>query len=244
MRLRTRSVEEARPVQSDLRAGRGGDEARELALLPQLGHELRTPVQVIAGFVDLLLAEDAGPLTPEQRRYLEEARRSCERLARFAAELSAGADAVTAPLVPQRAALARLAESAGASMKISLDRRRQTLRVRIAGGAEHGWFDPARVLQVLENLVANASEHGPEGGVIDVEVERALGSCGSALVVSVTDDGPGLRARPAPRPGRGLGLAICRAIVAAHGGELAAGDAPGRGARVRFTLPDGPERAR
>jgi signal transduction histidine kinase len=229
-------------VQSDLRAG-PGDEARD-ALLPQLGHELRTPVQVIAGFVELLLAEEAGPLTAEQRRYLEEARRSCERLARFAAELSAGGDAVTAPLVPQRASLERLVAGAGASLKIRLDRRRQTLRVRIAPGAEHGWFDPARVLQVLENLIANASEHGPEGGVIDLEVERALGPRGSALRVSVTDDGPGLGARSAPRPGRGLGLSICRAIVAAHGGELAAAEAPGRGARVRFTLPDGAESAR
>jgi signal transduction histidine kinase len=229
-------------VQSELRAG-PNDAPRELALLPQLGHELRTPVQVIAGFVALLLAEDAGPLTPEQRRYLEEARRSCERLARFAAELAAGGDAVTAPVLPETASLARLAESAGASMKIRLDRRRQTLRVRIAPGAEHGWFDPARVLQVLENLIANASEHGPEGGVIDVEAERALGPRGSALVVSVTDDGPGLGARSTPRPGRGLGLSICRAIVAAHGGELAAGDAPGRGARVRITLPDAAEGA-
>jgi signal transduction histidine kinase len=224
-------------VQSDLRTG--PDAApRERALLPQLGHELRSPVQVIAGFVELLLREEAGPLTAEQRRHLAEIRRSCDRLARFAAELSAGGDAVTAPLVPQSASLARLMESAGAALKIRLDRRRQTLRVRIAAGAEHGRFDPARVLQVLENLIANASEHGPEGGVIDVEVERARSPRGSALAVSVTDDGPGFRAPPAPRPGRGLGLAICRAIVAAHGGELVAAGAPGRGARVCFTLPD------
>jgi signal transduction histidine kinase len=223
-------------VQSDHRAG-SGHAPHERPLLPQLGHELRTPVQVIAGFVELLLREEAGPLNPEQRRQLEEIRRSCERLARFAAELSAGADAVTAPLQHQNASLAHLLEGAAASMKIRLDQRRQTLRVRIAPGAERGWFDPARVLQVLENLIANASEHGPEGGMIDVEAERARGPGGAALAVSVTDDGPGFRVS-APRPGRGLGLAICRAIVAAHGGALETGVAPGRGARVRFTLPD------
>jgi signal transduction histidine kinase len=219
-------------VQSDLRTG--GHASREL------GHELRTPVQVIAGFVEMLLREEAGPLTAEQRRHLEEIRRSCERLQRFAAELSAGADAVAAPLLPQRASLAHVLENAAASMKLRLDQRRQTLRAHIAPGAEQGWFDPARVLQVLENLIANASEHGPEGGVIDVEAERA----GAKLAVSVTDDGPGLRACSAPRPGRGLGLSICRAIVAAHGGELAAEGVPGRGARVRFTLPDAAEWAR
>jgi len=205
------------------------------ALLPQLGHELRTPVQVIAGFVELLLAEQAGPLTPEQRRYLEETRRSCERLARFAAELSAGDSAATAPVRPQRASLARLAEGVAAAMKPLLDGRRQTLRVRIAPGAAQGWFDPARVEQVLQNLVANASEYGPEGRTIDLEAEI---SERAELVVSVSDEGPGPpAAASAPaRSGRGLGLGICEAIVSAHGGRLAIEAGRDGGARVWFTL--------
>jgi signal transduction histidine kinase len=208
-------------------------------LLPQLGHELRTPVQVIAGFVELLLTEQAGPLTPEQRRYLEETRRSCERLARFAAELSAGDAAATAPVRSQPASLRRLAEGVGAAMKPLLDRRRQTLRMRIAPRAEQGCFDPARVEQVLQNLIANASEYGPEGGAIDLEAETGVGPSGAELRVSVTDDGPGLLEgrRSAARPGRGLGLSICRAIVSAHGGRLGTEETPGRGACVRFTLP-------
>jgi len=210
------------------------------ALLPRLGHELRTPVQVIAGFVDLLLAEQAGPLTAEQRRYLEETRRSCQRLARFADELAAGAPADTAPVRPQAASLARLAESVAASLKTLLDPRRQTLHVRIATGAAQGWFDPARIEQVLLNLIANASEYGPEGGTIDLEAEAVEGPGGPELIVSVTDDGPGLAAGPAGRAGRGLGLGICRAIVAAHGGRFEAGAAPGRGARVAFTVPAEP----
>jgi signal transduction histidine kinase len=212
------------------------------ALLPRIGHELRTPIQVIAGFLDLLLAEQAGPVTPEQRRYLEEARRSCQRLARFAAELTAGAPAATAPVHPQDASLARLAEGVAASLKPLLDIRRQTLCVRIAPGAARGWFDPARVEQVLQNLVANASEYGPEGGAIELEAESVEGLGGAELLVSVTDDGPGFpEAAPASRAGRGLGLEICRAIVAAHGGRLEAARAAGRGARVAFTLPPRPE---
>jgi len=230
-------------ARNSLTAGKGlppQDEAQR-TLLPQLGHELRTPVQVIAGFVELLLTEQAGPLTPEQRRYLEETRRSCERLARFAAELSAGDAAATAPVRPQAASLRRLAEGVGAAMKPLLDLRRQTLRVRIVPEAEQGWFDPARVEQVLQNLIANASEYGPEGGAIDLEAESGAGPSGAELRVSVTDDGPGLLegrlSASAARPGRGLGLSICRAIVSAHGGRLGAEETPGRGTRVRFTLP-------
>ena len=232
-----------------MRKGLPADEASAAdaasALLPRIGHELRTPVQVITGFVELLLAEQAGPLTPEQRRYLEEARRSCQRLARFASELSVGDPAATAPVRPQAASLARLADHVAASMKPLLDLRRQTLHVRIAPGAVKGWFDPARVEQVLQNLIANASEYGPEGGAIELEAERIETLAGAELLVSVTDDGPGLgtakrggAVRSAERSGRGLGLAICRAIVAAHGGRLETGDAPGRGARVAFTLPE------
>jgi signal transduction histidine kinase len=234
-------------VQSSPPAGPESGQERDgsRGLLPQLGHELRTPVQVIAGFLELLLAEEAGPLSAEQRRYLKEIRRSCERLARFADELSAGEDAAVHPLRPQRAPLAPLAESVRAALKPCMERRRQTLRVRIAPAAEHGCFDPARVLQVLHNLVANASEHGAEGAAIDLEAERVSGLCGAELSVSVSDAGPGLRGEArgaaATRPGRGLGLSICRAIVAAHGGSLRVEDAPGGGTRVRFTLPGSPE---
>jgi len=213
-------------------------------LLPELGHELRTPVQVIAGFVELLLTEQPGPLTADQRRYLLETRRSCERLARFAAELSAGQSAATAPVRPQPASLRHLAASVGASLKNLLDGRRQTLRVRIAPGAEQGCFDPARIEQVLQNLIANASEHGPEGGAIELEAESGV-TPRRELVVCVSDEGPGMpegagRAAAA-RPGRGLGLSICRAIVSAHGGRLDVEAAAGCGTRVRFTLPLGGE---
>jgi two-component system sensor histidine kinase KdpD len=235
-------------VRNSLPAGPGGAPQDEpvQALLPQLGHELRTPIQVIAGFVELMLAEQAGPLAPEQRRYLEQIRRSCERLARFAAELSAGDAAAISPVRPEFASLRRLADNVAAAMKPLLELRRQTLRVHIAPGAEQGRFDPARVEQVLQNLVANASEYGPEGGAIDLEAESGAGPTGAELRVSVSDDGPGMlagRRQASARPGRGLGLAICRAIVSAHGGRLASEEAPGRGTRVCFTLPQPPERS-
>jgi signal transduction histidine kinase len=229
-------------VRNSLPAGPGSapQDEPERALLPQLGHELRTPIQVIAGFVELMLTEQAGPLAPEQRRYLEQIRRSCERLTRFAAELSAGDAAAISPVRPEFASLRRLADNVAAAMKPLLDLRRQTLRVHIAPGAEQGRFDPARVEQVLQNLVANASEYGPEGGAIDLEAESGAGPNGAELRVSVRDDGPGMlagRRQASARPGRGLGLSICRAIVSAHGGRLASEEAPGRGTRVCFTLP-------
>jgi two-component system sensor histidine kinase KdpD len=226
------------------------------ALLAVLGHELRTPLTVIAGFADLLLSEQPGPLGPEQRRCLEELRRSCDRLARFADELGAAELRLGAtwPVRPERASFAQLADGVAAATKPMLDRRRQTLRVRVAPGAAQGWFDPGRVEQLLQNLIGNASKYGPEEGRVDLEAARVAGPHGSVLEVSVTDDGPGiaasdrervfepwLRLAPDREPaGLGVGLAICRAIVTAHGGSIRAEAAPGRGARFVFTLPCAP----
>ena len=223
------------------------------ALIAMLGHELRTPLTVIAGFTALLLAEHAGPLSPEQRRYLAEMQKSCERLGRFVDELGAADRRLGAsfPVRPEHASFARLAEGVAAATKPLLDQRRQTLRLRVAPGAAQGWFDPARIEQVLQNLIGNASKYGPGDGSIDVEVERVQGPEGETLAIAVSDDGPGiaaadrervfepwLRLSPDREPaGLGVGLAICRTIVMAHGGSIRVEDAPGRGARFVFTLP-------
>ncbi len=109
--------------------------------------------------------------------------------------------------------------------------------------------DPIRVEQVLRNLLDNAAKYSPEGGAIEVRGEFLAGR----LTVSVRDQGPGIppedrervfgrfqRGSTARRPGStgvGLGLAICRRLVEAHGGRIWADSAPGGGSAFFFTLP-------
>src|SRR5262245_5224748 len=218
-----------------------------------LAHELRTPITVLAGFTELLLAEQPGPLGLEQRRCLDEMRKSCERLTRFVDELAAAGHRLgpAAWVHPECASFARLAESVAAATKPLLDRRRQTLQLCVAPGVGQGWFDPVRIEQVLQNLMATASKYGLQDGRIDLVAEAVAGPQGGAVRVAVIDDGPGialpdrervfepwLRLAPeAAPPGLGLGLAICRAIVTAHGGEIVVEACPGRGACFVFTLP-------
>jgi len=111
----------------------------------------------------------------------------------------------------------------------------------------HG--DPARIGQLLTNLVSNAIKFTPAGG----SVRLALEVGGPAVLVSVADSGPGIPADEQPRlferfyrsqssesagePGNGLGLAIAKAIVEAHSGRIWVDSAPGRGATFRFELP-------
>jgi signal transduction histidine kinase len=106
--------------------------------------------------------------------------------------------------------------------------------------------DRDRILQVLSNLVANATKAAPEAGHITLRVERR----GSDLLFSVTDDGPGIseedakhlferywRSPEAGYKGTGLGLAIANGIVSAHGGRIWVDSERGRGTAVLFTLP-------
>jgi signal transduction histidine kinase len=108
--------------------------------------------------------------------------------------------------------------------------------------------DPARLTQVLVNLLANASKYSPPRKAIDVRVEQA----GAALRISVADQGPGIpeaervnvfrsfvRGETADREqyGIGLGLYVVQAAVAAHGGRVGIDDRPGGGSVVWFELP-------
>jgi two-component system sensor histidine kinase KdpD len=109
-------------------------------------------------------------------------------------------------------------------------------------------FDPVLIEQVMINLVENVIKHAGPRCALDIRVRGE----GPGIVVEVADRGPGVPAgeeervfekhhrtglKSGSRPGVGLGLTICRAIVQAHGGEIALENRPGGGAVVRFTLP-------
>ncbi|MEJ0099315.1 MAG: ATP-binding protein [Pseudomonadota bacterium] len=107
--------------------------------------------------------------------------------------------------------------------------------------------DATLVTQVLANLLDNAVRHAPQGRLITIGAAVE----GASMHVTVDDDGPRLPSGDPERlfakfqrgreesevPGAGLGLAICRAIVEAHGGTIRAMNLPGSGARFEFTLP-------
>ena len=220
-------------------------------LLSVVSHELRTPVTVIRGYSRLLLEEEVGPLTPEQRRFLDESRKSCERLSRFIGNLidASRAEKGAHALELAHAPVAPVLEGVAAMLRPLLEERGMTLAVAAAGTAR---FDRLRLEQILTNLIGNAIKFGARGARIEVtsrEVEDE-GSARRMLEIAVCDEGPGVAAADRERiflpwvqaggdsgGGLGLGLAICRRLVEAHGGRIRVSEREGGGSCFSFTLP-------
>jgi len=238
------------------RARRESEEREDL--LTVVAHELRTPTTVISGYNKLLLSEKVGPLSEEQRRFLRESTKSCQRLNAFIGNLlevsrqavgDAPLEVCEAPLTPTlegvAAFLKPLLEEHGLSIEIDLDPRAAAAR-----------FDAVRIERVLTNLVANAIQYAPAGSAIQVAT-RPVERDGLPFVeVAVRDEGPGVLPEDRERiflpyvragasrnaGGLGLGLAICKRLVEAHGGAIRVEPGPEGGSRFAFTLP-APSRA-
>jgi len=233
------------------RARREAHEREEL--LTVMSHEFRTPVTVIAGYARLLLSEKVGPLNDEQRRFLNESAKSCQRLSGFIGNLLEAAREVGGerPLEVCEMGLASTIEGVATFLKPLLDEHRLTLGFALDARDPRARFDPLRVEQVLTNLLGNAIKYAPAGSAVEIAT-RTLQEGGREMVeIAVADEGPGVpaadrerifeayvRAGEASRAGGlGLGLAICRRIVEAHGGRIAVTPRPGGGSRFAFTLP-------
>jgi signal transduction histidine kinase len=220
--------------------------AMQREFLGRLSHELRTPLTAIQGYASTLRQPDVTWDVPSQSRFLELIMSESARMSRLVAglldtsTLEAGGLSIhphwcDLPLVVQ-AAVAVVPGAAG------------VVTVHAAPDLPLVWADHDRLEQVFVNLVDNALRHGLPGAPVHVDV--ALERHGEEVHVVVADDGPGIpddiRARafvPYVRgatagPGAGLGLAISRGIVDAHGGRIwLASTGAGAGARIHFVLP-------
>ena len=216
------------------------------SLLSSVSHDLRTPLASITGAVSTVLDNDAR-LSPEKRReLLESAHGEAERLNRLVRNLLEITRLESGAMTPRREehSLEEVVGSALTHLRARTEGR--PLEVHLPPDLPLIEIDGILVEQVLINLVDNAATYTPPGSPIRVLVTATDRS----LTVEVADRGPGLppgkegkvfekfyRGTPAISPGAGLGLAICKAIVEAHGGGILARNLPEGGLAVRFTLP-------
>ncbi|MCY4649581.1 MAG: response regulator, partial [bacterium] len=213
-----------------------------------VSHELRMPLSAVMGAATALLSTTADMDPTEMRQFVRIIMDRAEHMRELIGDLLdvARIETGTLPVDPEPAEVAVLVDRARNAFTSAGGR--DTLEIDVAPDLPLVMADRRRVVQVIGNLASNAARHSPEDSVIRVSAERK----GTHVEVSVADQGRGIPAGDLPRLFRkfsqtqntdtegdtGLGLAICKGIVEAHGGRIRAeSDGPGLGARFSFTLP-------
>lgn len=221
-------------------------------LLSVLSHELRTPVAVVLGHLRLLLAGDAEGSTSDQRRLMKTVEEYCSRLDQFMADLIdvCHAGAMDAALDLRPRSLALVVEEARRILEPILLQNEIQLQVHIPLESVQVRFDKTRIRHVFTNLMTNAIAVTEPGGVIRIECLPVDSPAGFLVECRVIDQGPGVASAERQRifepfergsssttaEGRGIGLALCRRIVEAHGGSIWVSDGVEKGSLFTFTL--------
>ncbi|HJW84718.1 MAG TPA: GAF domain-containing protein [Anaerolineae bacterium] len=225
-------------------------------LVQNVSHELRTPLTFIKGYVELLLEEDMGPLTERQRESLSIVAEKTNSVTRLVSDIIFLEQIERESLQLRTFNLADLARAALQGCEVIAVAAGIRLRLEAEPGLPPLPGDRDRIMQVFDNLLANAIKFSPRGGTITVRLQDGLAvGQADAILTSVSDTGIGIPPQQIKRiferfyqvdgsatrhfGGAGVGLAIVRRIVEAHGGTIWAESdgVPGRGSTFFFTLP-------
>ncbi len=244
----------ARMADTLRKARDSADEANraKTRFLANMSHELRTPLNAIIGFSDIMRSEIFGPVGgPKYKQYVADINRSGSHLLQLindildVAKIEVGAQALNEGVIDLAGTLKNCgqlvepqARNGSVSLTVDASARLPALRA-----------DPTRFRQVVLNLLSNAVKFTPAGGkvVLSGAVEH-----GGGLLVQVRDTGIGMKPEDVPRalqpfvqldqaprgdPGTGLGLALVKTLVEAHGGAIAIESELGKGTTVSVRFP-------
>jgi len=253
----------ARDITRQLEAQQAIEQARVAAeqaqqamstFLENMTHELRTPMHAILSYARLGSERLSLGAPGKVEQYLGRIESSGERLLKLLnavldlSRLEAG----RMPIEPKSDDLHRLVQTA--IDDIAPLARARDIQVTLHEGAPlTAWLDPARIAQVMINLLGNAIKFSPTGSRVEVRLARVQALDGRPMVqVTVADNGTGIPEEErtsvfdkfvqssktrSGAGGTGLGLAICRELVLSHGGDIRAEANPGGGSLFLFTLP-------
>lgn len=216
-------------------------------------HELKTPINVIIGYLELLQENIYGELNPKQREITQTVMKQANTLTRLIKRLLdiSRFEASGGRLEPREVELGKYLTHLESSFSVLANQRNITFNVRHGADLpELVYWDEDRINEVLGNLLSNAFKFTPRDGTVNLEVN----SEGDHIIIAVCDTGVGIEPEQLPQifdkffqadnqaqaatKGTGLGLAIAREIVEAHGGTISAESELGKGTTFTVKLPD------
>jgi len=253
-------------VGTDMTEARANERLKD-QFVSLISHELRTPLSSILGYLELVLDDEEGTLSGEQRQFLGTVERNAHRLERLVGDLlfTAQVEAGRFTLQPGDVDLADVVRAAEETARVTAASAGVTVTVDVPEGEVVVPGDAVRLGQACDNLVSNAVKFTPYGGRVTLSLragwrlpdgtvtDGAVPGAEPVARLAVSDTGVGIpageqgdlftrffRASTARRnavPGVGLGLTITKAITTAHNGTLDVVSAEGRGTTFTLTLP-------
>jgi len=226
-------------------------------LVADVAHELRTPITIVRGKLDLL-QHGGEPIEPEQLLPLQDELIRLTRLIDDLHQLSL-AEARKLPIERRPTDLGELLRRIVERLAPDAERKGIRLELRSEAASPVLSVDPNRMTQVFLNLTANAVRYTQPNGAVVLTVREEPGGAGEAggILVDVSDNGPGIEPRHLPHVfdrfyradeararhsgGAGLGLAIAKGFVTAHGGSISVASTLGRGTTFTVRLPGSAE---
>jgi signal transduction histidine kinase len=216
------------------------------SMVVDMAHELRTPLTNIRGYLEAL----ADGVVPPSKETFEMLQQEILRLVRLAEDLNqlTKADAARAYLEREALSLPDLTGQVLELYRYQFEARGIKVTADYAEGSEGVTGDRDKLLQVLRNLIQNACQYTPEGGALSISTKRVA----EGIKATFANTGPGIaesdlrliferfyraeKSRSRDSGGAGIGLAIVKELVEAHGGQVGAESAEGQ-VRIWFTLP-------
>ncbi|HEU4559272.1 MAG TPA: ATP-binding protein [Longimicrobium sp.] len=264
------AIDNARLFRTAARATVTAEEASRAKseFLASMSHEMRTPLNAVLGYADLLELELPGPLTEDQREQITRIRSASAHLLAMVDEVLdlARLESGQLPVAREHASVQEAVEDALTRVRHAAEAKDITLQDRCAGG-EPRWYlaDPARVGQAIDNLLSNAVKFTTAGGSVRVscsvsarvELEARVSGTGPWVCVEIEDTGIGIapeRVHQMFEPfrqaeeghtrtegGAGLGLTVARHLARLMGGDVTVRSAPAVGSCFTLWLPAAPD---
>jgi len=217
--------------------------------IQNVSHELRSPLAIIQGYVEMLESGGLGELRPEQQKPVSIIARRVRMLGDLVKDVTLILEAEVSPPEPESVALGELIHTAVEDFQLAVQQAELTLRVEITPELPPVSISYTYMRRVLDNLLGNAIKFTPTGGTITVQAKEK----GNQIVLKVSDTGRGIPSDQLERiferfyqvdgsiwrryGGMGLGLALVKEIVEAYGGQVTVESRLGLGSTFSILLP-------